>query len=306
MIDQETRRIIAEEASRHGIDANALLAVTEVESGGKVFAVIGSRHEPLIRFEAHYFDRRLSNGKKRAAREAGLASPVAGRIANPPSHTARWRMLDQAIQIDRAAALESVSWGIGQVMGAHWAWLGYGSVEDLVAEARSGAGGQARLMLRYIAKSGLSEALNRRDWEAFARGYNGPDFSRYAYQTKLALAFRKYCRLGEHGKGRAASGAAQTGAVLCFGMRGKAVEDLQQMLCALGFPVLSDGIYGRQTQKAVRRFQARYGLAIDGVAGPQTARRLQEQLAPGFSLAVLFKMIAKWFLSLWRQPHAGE
>jgi hypothetical protein len=43
-------------------------------------------------------------------------------------------------------------------MGAHWAWLGFDSVDALVEEARSGAAGQARLMARYIEKAGLAEA----------------------------------------------------------------------------------------------------------------------------------------------------
>ena len=46
-------------------------------------------------------------------------------------------------------------------MGAHWAWLGFADVDALVAEARSGAAGQARLMARYIKKAGLVTAIRK-------------------------------------------------------------------------------------------------------------------------------------------------
>ncbi|HEY4192201.1 MAG TPA: N-acetylmuramidase domain-containing protein, partial [Mesorhizobium sp.] len=172
MFTQDVISEITAAAQGLGIEPASLLAVAEVESGGTAFADIDGRHEPLIHFEAHYFDRRLSDGNRALARHKGLAAPVAGAIANPASQAARWQMLEQAAAIDAKAAYESVSWGLGQVMGAHWAWLGYASVDALVAEARSGVAGQARLMALYIDKAGLAEALRNHDWIAFAKGYN--------------------------------------------------------------------------------------------------------------------------------------
>ncbi|GLS32800.1 Protein of unknown function [Mesorhizobium albiziae] len=179
-------------AVEFGIEPAALLAIAEVESAGRAYAVIDGRDEPVIRFEGHYFDRRLSDRKRQAARAAGLASPQAGAIANPATQPARWRLLARAEAVDRKAAHESVSWGLGQVMGAHWAWLGYASVDALVAEARAGIGGQVRLMVRYIDRAGLRKAIRERDWKAFARGYNGPDFARHGYDRKMAAAYERH------------------------------------------------------------------------------------------------------------------
>ena len=51
-----------------------LLAVAEVESAGRVVATVFGRKEPLIRFEGHYFDNRLTDEERARARRLGLAS----------------------------------------------------------------------------------------------------------------------------------------------------------------------------------------------------------------------------------------
>lgn len=195
---------IAKVAEELKVERAALLAVAEVESGGKVFATVRGQNLPLIRFEGHYFDRRLSGAKRIRARSEGLASPKAGDVANPSTQAARWAMLERATAIDRRAALESTSWGIGQVMGAHWDWLGYASVDDLVGEARSGAAGQARLMARFINRAGLRPALRAHDWPSFARGYNGAGYKANGYHTKMAASYRRFAAMDLKERGAAA------------------------------------------------------------------------------------------------------
>ena len=273
MLTHETRKAVAATAAEFGIEPAALLAVAEIESGGKAYVRIGGRREPVIRFEGHYFDRRLAGEKRCLARRAGLSSPAAGEIANPPGQAARWRLLDRAIAIDRKSALESVSWGLGQVMGAHWAWLGFGSVEDLVAEVRSDATGQARLMARYITKAGLSDALADRDWARFARGYNGPAYRRNRYDRKLAVAYRRYADGGTTHARPEADRALRRGA------SGTAVAELQITLSAAGYPLAIDGRFGRLTEMALRRFQKSVGLTADGVGGRETLAALRAHLS---------------------------
>jgi hypothetical protein len=278
MFTENTADEIRKVAAEFGIEAAALLAVAEIESGGSVFAVIEGRQEPLIRFEGHYFDRRLSGEAQARARAAGLASPNAGVVANPASQAARWELLERAAAIDRKAAYESVSWGLGQVIGAHWEWLGFADVAALAEEARKGAGGQARLMARFIEKSGLREVLEKRDWEAFAREYNGPGFRKNAYDTKLAAAYRRHA--GMDGA-PAASCADSPPILLGRGSAGEAVRDLQQNLSALGYPLAADGIFGKETEKAVLAFQRDHGLDADGIVGPRTLAAISEALPFG-------------------------
>lgn len=258
MFDGAVMQAIERVAGELGVEPAALAAVVEVESGGRVSALVDGRPEPLIRFEGYYFDRRLSGAARERARREGLASPKAGAVANPASQPARWALLSRAASIDRAAAYESVSWGAGQVMGAHWDWLGYASVDALVAEARGGIAGQVRLMARFIDSSGLTRALRMRDWPAFARGYNGPAYRKNAYDTRLARAYANHAR------------AAAPAIVLRRGSRGEAVRALQAALARLGHALRADGVFGPLTEVAVRRFQSDRGLAVDGIAGPAT------------------------------------
>lgn len=67
------------------------------------------------------------------------------------------------------------------------------------------------------------------------------------------------------------------------GDEGEAVRDLQQRLARLGATLRADdpGGFGAATEEAVRDFQERRGLRVDGVCGPQTWNALVES---GFRL----------------------
>ena len=67
-------------------------------------------------------------------------------------------------------------------------------------------------------------------------------------------------------QGPTASAASKS---LKKGARGKRVRQLQR---ALGIP--ADGIFGKGTKRAVKRYQRRHGLFVDGIAGAQTLAAL--------------------------------
>lgn len=266
MFSKDTIAEITAAARSRGHDPAGLLAVAHVESGGVAYASIEGKREPLIRFEGHYFDARLNGEKRETARSLGLAHPKAGKVANPQTQAGRWRLLGKAEQIDRRAARESTSWGLGQVMGAHWKMLGFNSVDELVKEARAGAAGQTRLMVGYIEATGIDRALARRDWKAFARAYNGPGYAKNAYDTRLAAAWQRY---------RNAVGPKERIKLLRYGSTGTDVSAIQRALNAHGHKLAADGIFGRATQRAVKEFQKRNGLTMDGLVGPATRRALE-------------------------------
>jgi hypothetical protein len=59
------------------------------------------------------------------------------------------------------------------------------------------------------------------------------------------------------------------------GDRGPDVAEIQTILHDFGYTVKVDGIYGRQTERAVRSWQRSNGLTVDGVVGPITVASLR-------------------------------
>lgn len=67
--------------------------------------------------------------------------------------------------------------------------------------------------------------------------------------------------------------------MLARGSKGVDVVELQKNLKTLGFdPGPIDGHFGAKTEGAVLQFQGKYGLAVDGVAGPKTQAKILELL----------------------------
>lgn len=62
------------------------------------------------------------------------------------------------------------------------------------------------------------------------------------------------------------------------GSRGQEVLDIQRQLVLLGYSIKVDGIFGKETEGAVRSFQSKSGIQIDGIVGPQTRAAIARAL----------------------------
>lgn len=246
------------------VDEAAVRAVVEVEAASYGF---DEKRRPRILFEPHIFWRQLGPGIKRnEAREYGLAYPR-WRRNYPRTMDARYAQLDRACQIDRAAAIKSASWGLGQVMGFNYKAAGFASIEAFVEAMKESEGEHLMAMAMFIKTNRLDDEMRARDWAAFARRYNGPGYAKNNYDTRLANAHARFS-----GKGGVASAP-----LLRKGASGDAVRRAQMRLNAHGFGLRVDGAFGEQTYLAVVAFQERKGLLADGVIGKATWAALAAQ-----------------------------
>lgn len=231
-----------------GIDLASLWSVLTVETKGCGF--LASR-QPVILFERHIFHR-LTDGRF-DAKAPDLSNPRPGGYG--PAGDPQYEKLDRAIRLDRQAALQSASWGLGQIMGFNAALAGFRNVESMVKAMTGSEDAQLQGVAAYIDSAGLGKPLKRQDWTAFARGYNGEEFKKNKYDEKLALAHARYA----------------TGTVPSM-----AVRAAQLYLMYLGYaPGGVDGWFGRMTQAALMRFQEDRGLTRSGMLDPQTDSALK-------------------------------
>ena len=238
----------ARAAAALGCVPAAVRAVVEVESKG------GFLPDGRVRilFERHKFSA-FTGRAFDADHPAVSARQPGGYLGNAREYD----RLDEALGLDRQAALKSASWGAFQIMGFNHAAAGFADVESFVAAMASGHAAQLDAFVAFVRSAGLATALAAQDWPAFARGYNGPAYTRFAYDTKIAEAYARFAA--------EEPAAPPTRPLLRSGSRGKAVCVLQR---ALGIAI--DGIFGPATRAAVISHQRAGGIPADGVVGPQT------------------------------------
>ncbi|MGA9380470.1 MAG: peptidoglycan-binding protein [Phormidium sp.] len=62
------------------------------------------------------------------------------------------------------------------------------------------------------------------------------------------------------------------------GSTGSDVKYLQEILNSFGYSLVVDGIFGANTEAAVKKFQKDYSLVVDGIVSPKTWSTLEYQL----------------------------
>ena len=168
-------------AKRLGCSPKQLRAVSKVESGGSGF---DDKGRPKILFERHLFHR-FTNGKH----SVSACSNAKGGGYSECS----WDKLGQAAGLSVFSAFEAVSWGKFQVLGMWWDELGYPSPVEMAYSCVTSEDAHYEMLIRYIELNKMQGAIralstNPANNVAFAKGYNGPAYSKYNYDQKLAKA----------------------------------------------------------------------------------------------------------------------
>jgi len=183
----------AQVAKTLGCEVAAIKAVEKVESSGTGFRKDG---RPKILFEGHIFWKQLlAAGKDPAKLRKGnedILYPVwDAAIVREAYKLDQYARLDKARAIDEAAALKSASWGAFQIMGFNHKSCGFSTVQQFV-KAQQDEFEQLNAFCNYLQSTHLNVNLQHRDWKGFARGYNGPEYYKNQYDSKLQKAYEAF------------------------------------------------------------------------------------------------------------------
>lgn len=238
-------------ASNLGVNLPALWAVMTVETSGCGFL---PDRRPKILFERHVFHKRTDG--KFDVKAPDISNSKSGGYGKGGAF--QYERLNRAIALDRTAALESTSWGLGQVMGFNAGSAGYPDVETMVAAMSQAEDAHVLAMAHFIAQHGLAGNLKKEDWAGFASGYNGKGFEKKKYDEKLKTAFARYS-VGP--------------------LPNLDVRSAQLLLSYGGYnPGTVDGWFGPSTQKAVIQFQKDSNLPVSGKLDDATLLALSQSI----------------------------
>jgi len=232
------------------IDAATLWAMVFVETHGCGY--FASRR-PQILFERHLFSK--NTGGQFDAAAPDVSNPVAGGYGQGGDN--QYTRLAQAYALNAEAALKSASWGLGQILGAHAANIGFNSVDEMVTAMAASEDQQLQAVVGFIQWQNLQGALQQQNWAAYAKAYNGVDYAKNQYDTRLSMAYTLFKDSSKRPD--------------------LTVRSAQMLLYLLGYdPHGVDGSVGAHTLTALHNFQAAHGQTLsteidDGVMASLTA-----------------------------------
>jgi hypothetical protein len=238
-------------SNRLGCQPAEIWAVLSVETAGCGFL---ADRRPQILFERHVFSARTDG--RFDAEASDISNPEPGGYGAAGAH--QYDRLNKAVGKDEQAAVQSASWGIGQIMGFNAHTVGFADVSAMITAMVESEDNQLLAMAQFLEDNGLDTDLQSHNWRSFARGYNGTTFERNNYDTRLAAAFARYRILLPDLKVRTA----------------------QVFLAYLDFsPGGIDGVMGSRTRSALQQFQQRHGLTASGVVDDAVVDLLKTEVA---------------------------
>lgn len=202
-ITEHTDKLLSEQdlidfSLKYGLELAAVKAVNEIESSGKGFLLDG---RPKILFEGHVFWKQLKNrGVNPVVFVNDYTKNVLFENANRQYYVGgsqEYSRLEKAAGMSdlpafHDAAYAAASWGAFQIMGYHFEALGYPSVDAFVSTMYEHEREHLAAFGLFLQVNNLLTHLKNKNWDQFAKGYNGPSYAQHGYHTKLKKAYEKY------------------------------------------------------------------------------------------------------------------
>lgn len=181
-------------ASRLGVEVAAMKAIVDIETG-TYRKGLNPDDTPVINFDLKVFRslaarRKINLANYTKTHPLVFASPDIKRFGS--QQAAQHARLKQAMDIDSVTAIEATFWGMFQIGGFNWRRCGTESPQEFVDKMSNTERDQLDLFAVFIADTGLDKHLRTKNWQAFARAYNGPSYAKRGYHTRMASAYRRH------------------------------------------------------------------------------------------------------------------
>ena len=181
-LTEEDFTIIAREL---GVEVAAIKAVVRIEAGEKLQG-FWAPGVPVANYEQSLYNKYSGKTKGRKIKDAKVPSGLSGYALK------EWTSLTNARKNNADAADMGTYWGMFQIGGFNYKLCGCGSVEEMVEKICDSEFSQLKMFAVFIRNSGMLESLQKKDWVAFARKYNGPSYAKRGYHTRMAKAYAAY------------------------------------------------------------------------------------------------------------------
>ena len=189
-----TEQDFIEVAQELGVEVAAIKAVVEIEAG-KTHKGFWTENKPLINFDLALF-RKMAAKNKVALSSAQKTHPVIFAKPNIAKYgsqqAAQQARLDAAREVHDLSAIEGTFWGMFQIGGFNWKKCDASSPDEFVELMSRSERDQLELFAHFITNTGLLKHLQNKNWSSFARGYNGTNYAKRGYHTRLAAAYKKH------------------------------------------------------------------------------------------------------------------
>lgn len=167
----------------------SIIAVARVESSGSGFYTDGM---PTILFEPHIFHRKT---KGVYANDYPYLSYQSWKPNNYGNTADVKRRFKEAFSLDKEAACYSTSFGMFQIMGFHYNALDFKTAVDLFEFSKKGENEQLWMFTMFVKSNPqLLKALQNKNWQTFARLYNGSGYKANRYDEKMQNEYLKVKR----------------------------------------------------------------------------------------------------------------
>jgi len=174
-------------------DVPAIKAVAEVESSGNGFLSDG---RVKILFEGHQFYKYTKGAYAVSHPTICFKKWTKKFYATGPNADVRGAgelaRLAEAMALNNDAALLSASYGKFQIMGFNFAVAGFTTVQDFYNAMQISEAEHLMAFCNYIKGNAIDDELRSHNWAGFAMRYNGAEYKKNQYDTKLAKAHKKY------------------------------------------------------------------------------------------------------------------